>query len=106
MTFSSSAAAALDRIEVLGLRHLVPEELRAAALDRASRLFAYNIPIDRIRIEFDDDPARAPADRYMAKGLIEFGGPALLASVATDDAIKSLDFLIAKFDHLLRRRPR
>ena len=106
MTLPSSATTLADRIEVLGSGHSVPDPLRAAAIEQASRLFAHNPRIDRIRIEFDSDPLRDPADRFVAKGQIEFGGPALLASVATDDPAKSLQHLIARFDQQLRRRPR
>lgn len=106
MHHPSPAATLADRIDVHGTRADVTEELRAAAMEEASRLFAHSFHIDRIRLEFDEDPTRAPADRFMVKGQIEFGGPALLASVASDDPLKSLRHLIAKFDHLLRRYPR
>ena len=40
----------------------------------------------------------------MAKGHIEIGGPDLIASVDSDDAYKSVDFLMDKLDGLLRKR--
>lgn len=93
-----------EKIVVRSTNFALPDEVRAAALEQASRLFAHHPKIDRIRIDFECDAARTPTDRFVAKGQVEFGGPALLASVSTDTPANSLEHLVAKFDHLLHRR--
>ena len=45
-------------------------------------------------------------DPFAAKGLIEIGGPDLIASVRSDDAYKSLDLLSDRLDRMLRERSR
>jgi len=97
---SSPSTDLAGRVDLSGA---ISEDLRATALELASRLFAHNIHIDRIQVSFDSDPSRAPSDRFVVKGMLEFGGPALLASVTAGDPLTALQHLIAKFDQLLRR---
>jgi len=41
---------------------------------------------------------------YIAKGQIEMEGPNVLASVADENAARSVEFLLENFDRQLRRR--
>lgn len=81
-------------------------ESRLAAFERISRFAEHHHPLGRLLIELEQDPATAADHRFTAKGQLEFDGPALFSSVASDDPIRSLDFLLEKFDRQLRRRPR
>lgn len=89
---------------VRGIHLTLTEALKDIARQKAVRLLRHNPYIIRLRIEIEYDKTRGQADQFIAKGLIEIGGPDLVASVATADAYKSLDQLIDKLDGLLRRR--
>jgi putative sigma-54 modulation protein len=93
-----------DRLIVRGIHLDLTDALRSAATDKASRLLRHNDHIIRVRVDLEYDKTRGIGDQFIAKGHIEIGGPDLLASVASDDAYKSLDLLIDKLDGLLRRR--
>jgi len=92
------------RIIVRGIHLELTNALRAAAIDKVSRLLRHNDHIIRIRIDLEYDKTRGIGDQFIAKGHIEIGGPDLIASVASDDGYKSLDLLVDKLDGLLRRR--
>jgi Ribosome-associated protein Y (PSrp-1) len=81
-------------------------EARIAAFEKIARLLQHDADIARIRIDMTrDDQTTAEDDRYVAKGELDLGGPTLLASVASHDPLRALDFLIERFDgQLLRRR--
>jgi hypothetical protein len=52
-------------------------------------------------VERDPEPNHGS---FIAKGQIEIEGPNLLASVADENALKSVEFLLENFDRQLRRR--
>jgi putative sigma-54 modulation protein len=89
---------------VRGIHLDLTAALKDIAQQKAIRLLRHNAYIIRLRIDIEYDKTRGQADQFIAKGLIEIGGPDLVASVATEDAYKSLDQLIDKLDGLLRRR--
>lgn len=100
--FAQSALA--DKVAIHVTNFDLPANIRAAAFDQAARLLASDERIDRIRLDFEATPATpeaAPA--IVLKGAVEFGGPALLASVTSSDAATALEFLIDKLDRMLRR---
>ncbi|GAB1489954.1 hypothetical protein MASR2M8_24110 [Opitutaceae bacterium] len=78
-------------------------DTKAAIETKAARLFRHEPRILRLRIDVD----RAPGGGtwlYTAKGHIEISGPDIQASVATEDAHKSVNLLIDKLDRMLRKR--
>lgn len=89
---------------VRGIHLDLTEALKRAAEEKTARLLRHNSHIIRIRIDLEHDKTTTHEAEFIAKGMIEIGGPDLLASVASDDAYKSLDLLIDKLDTLLRRR--
>jgi putative sigma-54 modulation protein len=89
---------------IRGIHLDLTEALRCAAENKAVRLLRHNEHIIRIRIDIEFDKTRGAREQFIAKGHIEIGGPDLLASMASDDAYKSIDLLVDKLDGLLRTR--
>jgi putative sigma-54 modulation protein len=80
------------------------ETIQSAAAERATRLLRYNDGIAQVCLELENDGNRPEDQQYVAKGKVDFGGPALLASVQGPDAAGALDYLIDQLDHQLRRQ--
>lgn len=104
MPNSPTTDSAADRIIVRGVHLDLTPALRAAAIEKADRLFRHDDRIIRCRIELELDRTRTQQEHFIAKGRLEIRGPDLLASASSEDAYKSLDLLMDKLDELLRRR--
>lgn len=92
------------KIIVRGIHLDLTQALKDITVQKGAKLLRHNEHIIRLRIDLELDKTRGNNDQFIAKGHIEIGGPDLLASVASEDAYKSLDLLIDKLDRLLRRR--
>src|SRR5690606_20265151 len=77
--------------------------MKAAIEAKSSRLFRHEPQIIRLRIDVEPTPA-AGVRSFTARGHVEISGADLLASIATEDAYKSVDLLMDKLDRMLRRR--
>ncbi len=95
-----------ENILVRGIHLEITPALRVAALEKGARLFRHHTRIIRVRLDLELNHAAADDSRFIAKGHIEISGPDLIASVASEDAYKSLDLLIDKLDRMLRERSR
>lgn len=105
MSIDKLPAADLEaKLLLRGLHLDLTPALRAAITDKMARVLRHNTHIIRLRVDLDHDKTRAVGRQFIAKGHIEIAGPDLVASVASDDAYKSLDLLADKLDALLRRR--
>lgn len=104
MPHSTTLPTLAERIEIHGENLPLTDQLRATATEKISRLLRDDDGILRIRVDLQRDPAAAQEGEYIAKGQIELGGPDLLASVASNDPARSLEFLLENFDRQLRRR--
>jgi putative sigma-54 modulation protein len=93
---------ATDKVEFRCNAELSDAE-RTAAVERMTRLVNSHPELVRmyVDVERDPEPHHAP---FIAKGQIEIEGPNLLASVADENALKSVEFLLENFDRQLRRR--
>ncbi len=87
------------------------ETARVAAFDKLVRLVHGEDRIVRLCVELTrevpSEDLQLPASTAVtARGQLELdhGGPDLLASVSTADALSSLDFLLDKFHRQLRRQ--
>jgi putative sigma-54 modulation protein len=89
---------------IRGVHLTLTDALRAAAVDKLSRLLRHSEHILRIRVDIELDKTHDVGAKFIAKGHVEISGPDLIASIASDDAYKSLDLLADKLDGLLRRR--
>lgn len=93
-----------SKLLLRGIHVSLTDAMQAAIEEKTHRLLRHEPRIDRVRIDVDHDQTRAHVSRYVAKGHIEIGGPDIVASVATEDAYKSVDLLIDKLDRQLRKR--
>ena len=83
----------------------LPAEARVLAFEKIARTVQSGPDVQRIKIDIlRDEKAASEDDRFVAKGELELGGPGLLASVASPDAMRSLDYLLETFQAQLRRR--
>jgi len=87
-----------------GIHLDLTDALKQIVRDKVAKLLRHEPRIVRIRVDLEHDKTRAHGSQFIAKGHIEIGGPDLLASVASDDAYKSIDTLVDKLDAALRRR--
>jgi putative sigma-54 modulation protein len=104
MNNNNLSSSAADRLIIRGIHLDLTEALKNAVTEKTARLFRHQEQIVRLRLDIEHDKTRHTGQRFVAKGHIEIGGPDLLASVASDDAYKSIDMLVDKLDGLLRRR--
>jgi putative sigma-54 modulation protein len=89
---------------IRGVNFELTDSLYRAALDKVGRLMRENEQVGRIAIDLEIDHTTGPADRFVAKGRLEVGGPALLASAHSENTYKALDLLMETLDALLRVR--
>lgn len=104
MTNHPNPSSAAERTLVRGIHLELTEALKNITEEKAARLFRHQERIIRLRVDIEFDKTADVAVRFIAKGHIEISGPDLIASVASDDAYKSVDLLVDKLDALLRRR--
>jgi putative sigma-54 modulation protein len=95
-----------ERVLVRGIHLELTEALRAAATEKAGRLLRHNDHIVRVRVDLEHDHTKGDRRAFLAKGHIEIAGPDLIATVASEDAYKSIDLLVDKLDRMLRERSR
>jgi putative sigma-54 modulation protein len=95
-----------NKIIVRGVHLDLTEALRNAATEKTTRLLRHSDHIVRVRVDLEHDHTKGDRAAFIAKGHIEIAGPDLIASVASDDAYKSLDLLVDKLDRMLRERSR
>jgi len=95
-----------DKILVRGVHLELTPALRTAALEKSARLLRHTSRLVRVRIDLEHDHTKGDRAAFIAKGHVEIAGPDLIASVASDDAYKSLDLLIDKLDRMVRERSR
>ncbi|HEY0965994.1 MAG TPA: ribosome-associated translation inhibitor RaiA [Opitutaceae bacterium] len=93
-----------SKLIVSGIHLDLTDALKSTVRDKVARLLRHEPRIVRIRIDLEHDRTRDHNNAFVAKGHIEIGGPDILASVASEDAYKSIDALMDKLDGALRRR--
>jgi putative sigma-54 modulation protein len=89
-----------------GIHVELTEAMKAYAREKVDRLFRHEEQIVRVRVEIECDQTSARSDKFTAKGHVQIQGPDINISVKSDDAYKSIDFLVDKLDRGLRRRSR
>ena len=76
---------------------------RTSTIERLTRLAQAYPEIVRVYVDVERD-ADDDFFSFIAKGQIEMQGPNVLASVADENAVRSVEFLLENFDRQLRRR--
>ena len=104
MNKNEPSSSAADRLIVRGIHIDLTDALRNAVAEKTTRLFRHEDHIVRLRFDIEHDKTADVNRRFVAKAEIEIRGPNLIASVASEDAYKSIDLLVDKLDGLLRKR--
>lgn len=93
-----------SRVVVRAINFELDETVQLAASEKAARLLRYSNQIAHVCLELENDGTQAEDQQYIAKGKVDFGGPALLASVQEQNASRALNYLIDQLEHQLRRQ--
>jgi putative sigma-54 modulation protein len=101
-----AAAAFSEKILVRGIRLQITPITHETALTKGARLLRHHSDLLRVRFDLEFDRTKDVNAQFIAKGRIEIPGPDLIASVASEDIMKSLALLVDKLDRMLRERTR
>jgi putative sigma-54 modulation protein len=96
----------LNRQELIisGIHLELTPSLKQFVQEKAERLFRHEERILRMRFELECDAREKYATRFKAKGHVIIDGPALNASVESDECHKAVALLADKLDRMLGRR--
>jgi len=89
---------------VSGIHLDLTPALKSYVVEKAERLFRHQEHIVRIKVELECDRKHERTHKFLAKAHVEIRGPNINCSVDSDEMYKSVDLLIDKLDHALRRR--
>jgi putative sigma-54 modulation protein len=89
---------------VSGIHLELTPSLKTFVQEKAERLFRHEERILRLRVELEYDPKEKFAARFKAKGHLVINGPAMNASVGSDECHKAVSLLMDKLDRMLARR--
>ncbi len=89
---------------VSGIHLELTPSLKTYVQEKADRLFRHEERILRLRVELECDPKEKFGTRFKAKGHVTIDGPALNASVESDECHKAVSLLADKLDRMLSRR--
>lgn len=96
--------AVAQKITVRAINFELLPSVQTAITEKASRLLRYSDRIEHVCVELENDTTRAENHQYVAKGKIDFGGPAILTSVTGRAAAPTLEYLIEQLEYQLRRQ--
>ena len=89
---------------VSGIHLELTPSLKTFVQEKADRLFRHEERILRLRVELECDPKVDFGTRFKAKGHVTINGPAMNASVESDECHKAVSLLADKLDRMLSRR--
>ena len=98
------SSASDNKLIVRGVHLDLTDALKAFIESKCERLLRHQARIIRIRVDLEYDKLRKGKPRFLAKGLIEIGGPDMIVTMESDDAYKAIDLMSQKLDRLLRVR--
>jgi putative sigma-54 modulation protein len=89
---------------VSGIHLELTPSLKIFVQEKADRLFRHEERILRLRVELECDSKEMYKARFKAKGHVTIDGPAMNASVESDECHKAVALLADKLDRMLSRR--
>jgi putative sigma-54 modulation protein len=89
---------------ISGIHLELTPSLKQFVQEKADRLFRHEERILRVRVELECDAKEKYGARFKAKGHVTIDGPALNASVESDECHKAVALLADKLDRMLSRR--
>lgn len=91
-------------IIVSGIHLELTPSLKTYVKEKMERLFRHHDHIVRIKVELECDRKHNHEHKFIAKAHVEIRGPNINATVDSEEMHKSIDLLVDKLDHALRRR--
>jgi len=89
---------------VSGIHLELTQSMKTFVQEKADRLFRHEERILRIRVELECDSKERFGARFKAKGHVIIDGPALNATVESEECHKAVALLTDKLDRMLSRR--
>jgi putative sigma-54 modulation protein len=89
---------------VSGIHLELTPSLKMFVHEKAERLFRHEERILRLRVELEFDSKQGFGARFKAKGHVTINGPAMNATVESDECHKAVSLLTDKLDRMLSRR--
>jgi putative sigma-54 modulation protein len=89
---------------VSGIHLELTPSLKTFVQEKTERLFRHEERILRLRVELECDAKERFGARFKAKGHVTIEGPAMNASVESDECHKAISLLTDKLDRMLSRR--
>lgn len=89
---------------VSGIHLELTPSLKTYVREKMERLFRHESHIVRIRVELECDRKHDHQHKFMAKAHVELRGPDINCSVGSEEMHKSIDLLVDKVDHAIRKR--
>ncbi|HEY5228010.1 MAG TPA: ribosome-associated translation inhibitor RaiA [Opitutaceae bacterium] len=89
---------------ISGIHLELTPSLKQFVQEKADRLFRHEERILRVRVELECDAKEKYGARFKAKGHVSIDGPALNASVESEECHKAVALLADKLDRMLSRR--
>jgi putative sigma-54 modulation protein len=91
-------------IVVSGIHLELTPSLKTYVREKMERLFRHQDHIVRIKVELECDRKHDREHKFIAKAHVEIRGPNINATADSEEMHKSIDLLVDKLDHALRRR--
>ncbi len=95
---------ASHEIIVTGIHLDLTPSLKFYVKEKMQRLFRHDGHIVRVKVELECDPKHDHAHKFIAKAHVQVRGPDINATVSSEECHKSVDLLVDKLDHALRKR--
>ena len=86
---------------VSGIHLELTPSLKMFVQEKAERLFRHEERILRMRVELECDSKEGYGARFKAKGHVTINGPAMNATVESDECHKAVSLLTDKLDRML-----
>lgn len=91
-------------IIVSGIHLDLTPSLKTHITDKAARLVRHEAHIVRLRVELECDSKVKKGPLFIAKAQLQLRGMTIAVSSDSEDMHKSIDLLMDRLDHALRRR--
>ncbi|MBI5425141.1 MAG: ribosome-associated translation inhibitor RaiA [Opitutae bacterium] len=89
---------------VTGIHLELTPSLKFYVREKMERLFRHESHIVRVKVELECDRKHDRQHKFIAKAHVQLRGPDINATVNSEDCHKSIDLLVDKLDHCVRRR--
>jgi ribosomal subunit interface protein len=90
-------------VDVHGRKALVPDEVRAQAQSKVSRIGRLSPVLERAQVRLAEDPVAPATGRHVCEVKVEGHGHVLRARAAARDVLAAVDLVVDKLEHQAER---